>query len=64
MFKVDSLFGVNINFYDRFAGKINSRTFAQVKEASDVVIISEEGKKNHIMGQIVASMTESETSKK
>ncbi len=64
MFKVDTLFGANINFYDRFAGKINSRTFAQAKDASEVVVISEEGKKNHIMGQIVASMTEPETAKK
>lgn len=62
--KVGAMAVQNFNLLDRFANKANARTLFESKGESDTVSISDEAKKKHVMGQLIASFKDAETSKK
>ncbi|MBI2413329.1 MAG: hypothetical protein HYV24_08980 [Deltaproteobacteria bacterium] len=65
MFKIDTLPGQNLALSDRYSNK-NARAHHEDAKPSegDSVVISEEGKKKHIMGQLMARISDQNGAKK
>ncbi|MBI5454410.1 MAG: hypothetical protein HY956_07285 [Deltaproteobacteria bacterium] len=65
MFKIDTLPGQNLALSDRHSNKNERARHEDAKPSEgDSVVISEEGKKKHIMGQLMARISEQNGAKK
>ncbi|MBI5344317.1 MAG: hypothetical protein HZB21_00435 [Deltaproteobacteria bacterium] len=62
--KVDNTAVQNFNILDRFSNKANVRNLFEPPAGEDTVTISDEAKKKHIMGHLIASFNGDDPSKK
>ena len=58
MVKINQAYSQNFDLSARFAPRLTSKSEGEKGAPSDSISISEEGKKRHVLSQIVAKITE------